>query len=148
MRESTSVFEFEEPLTRIWDAITVYEILVHWLADEVRGRPKEGAPFSWTWKLGLEGDFTTHGVYKKIVPGKELVLEWSDHPAGDITLQLVFEKLSESKTKLTITNAGFPTSHAFDSWLEGAKEAWEGQVVHLREFLAKNPDFSKFPKKN
>ncbi|MDF3819884.1 SRPBCC domain-containing protein [Leptospira sp. 96542] len=148
MRETRSEFEFDEPIERLWSAITVYEVLVHWLADEVRGRPKEGAEFSWTWKLGLEGDFTSHGIYKKIVPGKELVMEWKDHPAGDIFLQLLFESLGENKTKLTVVNGGFPISNAFDVWLDGAKEGWDGQVMELKKFLSENKDFAKFAKKN
>lgn len=147
MRETRSSFEFDEPVERIWSAITVYEILVHWLADEVRGRPREGAEFSWTWKLGPMGDFTTHGTYKKIVPGKELILEWKDHPAGDIFLHLLFESLGGKKSKLTIVNGGYPESNAFDVWIDGAKEGWDGQVVHLKEFLEKNSDLTKFMKK-
>lgn len=147
MRETRSIFEFNEPIERLWSAITVYEVLIHWLADEVRGRPKEGGEFSWTWKLGLEGDFTTKGIYKKIVPGKELVMEWKDHPAGDIFLQLLFEPVSENKSKLTVVNGGYPSSNAFNVWLDGAKEGWDGQVEKLITFLAGKPDFTKFIKK-
>ncbi len=147
MRETRSVFEFDEPLERLWQAITVYEVLVHWLADEVRGRPREGGDFSWTWHLGIEGNFTSHGTYKKIVPHQELIMEWKDHPAGDIFLQLLFESLGEKRSKLTIVNGGFPNSDAFNVWLEGAKEGWDSQVVHLQDFLKENKDFSQFLKK-
>ncbi|TGN19622.1 SRPBCC family protein [Leptospira idonii] len=147
MRETRSVFDFNEPIERLWSAITVYEVLTHWLADEVRGRPKEGGDFSWTWKLGIEGDFTTHGTYKKIVPGKELIMEWKDHPAGDIFLQLLFESAAPGKSRLTVVNGGYPNSDAFDVWMNGAKEGWEEQVTHLVSFLKENPDFTKFAKK-
>lgn len=148
MRETRSSFEFNEPVSRLWYAITIYEALVHWLANEVRGRPREGAEFSWTWHLEHMGNFTTHGTYKKIVPEKELILEWKDHPAGDIFLQLLFESVSENKSKLTVVNGGYPESNAFDDWILAAKEGWDGQVVHLKEFLEKNPDLSKFAKKS
>ncbi|GBF51833.1 hypothetical protein LPTSP4_33710 [Leptospira ryugenii] len=146
MRETRSEFEFDEPVERLWQATTVYEVLVHWLADEVRGRPKVGGEFSWTWHLGIEGNFTTKGTYKKIEPGHELVMEWKDHPAGDIYLQLIFDSLGQKKSKLTIVNGGFPSSDAFNHWLDGIREGWEHQVVTLRKFLAENPDFSKFLK--
>ncbi|WP_040507259.1 SRPBCC family protein [Leptospira wolbachii] len=150
MRETKSVFTFDEPIEKLWSGVTVYEVLVHWLADEVRGRPKVGGDFSWTWKLGLEGDFTTHGIYKKIEPLKELVMEWKDHPAdpaGTIYLQLLFESLGSNQSQLTIVNGGFPDGDGSDVWIDGAKEAWDGQAIHLKDFLKQNPDITKFFKK-
>lgn len=148
MRETRSVFTFEEPIERLWSAVTVYEVLVHWLADEVRGRPKVGGEFSWTWNLGLEGQFTSHGTYKKIERLKELVMEWKDHPAGDVFLQLIFESTGPKSSKLTIVNGGFPDNDTSNVWLESAKDAWDGQAVHLKEFLKNNSDISKFIKKS
>ncbi|MCW7463949.1 SRPBCC family protein [Leptospira limi] len=147
MRETKSIFTFDEPIERLWSAVTVYEVLVHWLADEVRGRPKVGGEFSWTWKLGLEGNFTSHGIYKKIEPLRELVMEWKDHPAGNVFLQLIFEVISQNQSRLTIINGGFPDNDSSNVWLESAKEAWDGQAVLLKEFLKQNPDISKFMKK-
>ncbi len=149
MIESKSVFEFQEPVERVWSSITIYEILIHWLADEVRGRPKEGAEFSWTWKLGIEGDFTTHGIYRKIVPLKELVLEWKDHPAGELTLDLIFESIDQKTSRLTIVNRAGGKAEDVQPLLDGLAEAWEEQVKSLKDFLATNPDFndSKFKKK-
>lgn len=50
MREIIRTYDLPYSKEDLWDTVTVYEILIHWLADEVRGRPKLGAEFSWTWK--------------------------------------------------------------------------------------------------
>ena len=75
-------------------------------------------------------------------------MEWKDHPAGDIFLQLLFESTGPNTSKLTIVNGGFPDNDSSHVWLEGAKEAWDGQAVLLKEFLKQNPDISKFIKKS
>jgi|GEM_PF-2381676 len=150
MTETKSEFEFQEPVSRIWQAITVYEVLIHWLADEVRGRPKLGGEFSWTWKLGLEGNFTTHGIYETIVPEKKLVLAWKDHPIGDLKLHLEFESTGPNSSKLTVANRVEKLSNSQDDLLEVLREAWEEQVTILKKFLGENSDFSlpKFQKKS
>ncbi|WCL47769.1 SRPBCC family protein [Leptospira sp. GIMC2001] len=140
MREIKKDYIFNQPLEVVWDSLTIYEILIHWLADEVRGRPKLGQEFSWSWKLGDEGEFTTKGIYEAIEPNKLLILRWKDHPAGDIFLRLDVTEVSSDKTKLTITNGGFPDSSHFDLWLEGAEAAWDDQTQRLKAFLDKNPN--------
>ncbi len=139
MREIRKDYKFSYPVTVIWDACTVYEILIHWLADEVRGRPRLGQEFSWSWKMGEEGEFTTKGIYEAIQPNKLLTLRWKDHPAGDIFLRLEFSE-DGSGSILTITNGGFPDSSVFDHWLEAAEAGWDDQVVRLRKFLTEHPN--------
>ncbi len=78
-------------------------------------------------------------------------MEWKDHPAdpsGSIYLQLLFESLGPNQSKLTIVNGGFPDGMSSDVWIDGAKEAWDGQAVQLKDFLKKNPDITKFFKKS
>ncbi|PJZ52864.1 SRPBCC family protein [Leptospira adleri] len=137
-RSVVKEFQFDYPLMRVWNAVTVNEELIHWLADKVTGRPKEGANFAWTWRLGMEGDLTTNGIYKKIVPLKELILLWQDHPAGDIELKLEFQSLSENSSKLIVTNSGYPMGDKYDVWIEAASEGWEEEGKHLREYLKKS----------
>jgi uncharacterized protein YndB with AHSA1/START domain len=110
------------------------------MVDTITGRPREGEAFSWSWKFGEEGDFITNGIYKKIVYQKELVMQWTDHPAGDIELRLVFAESPHGGTILTLINSGYPSSKAFDSWVENADESWDETVERLREFLKKNPN--------
>lgn len=76
------------------------------------GLPKEGVNFAWTWRLGMEGDLTTNGIYKKIIPFKELILLWQDHPAGEIELE--FYSLGEDSSKLIVTNSGYPLGDKYD----------------------------------
>lgn len=140
MREIQKKYEFSVSQDVLWDSVTVYEILVHWLADDVRGRPKQGQEFSWTWKLGVEGEFTTKGIYEYIDFGKTIVLRWVDHPAGDIFLRLDVNHLGPNQSELIITNGGFPDSSHFDLWLEGAEAGWDSQVENLRKFLGKHPN--------
>lgn len=140
MREIRKVYKIDLPKDVLWDTVTVYEILIHWLADEVRGRPKPGAEFSWTWKLGEEGDFTTKGVYENIDMGNSITLRWINHPAGDVFLKLELEAIDSNATNLIITNGGFPDSSHFDSFVEGAEAGWDDQVVRLKSFLSKNPN--------
>ncbi|WP_000474522.1 SRPBCC domain-containing protein, partial [Leptospira interrogans] len=102
------------------------------------GRPKEGANFAWTWRLGMEGDLTTNGIYKKIIPFKELILLWQDHPAGEIELKLEFHSLGEDSSKLVVTNSGYPVGDKYDVWIEAASEGWEEEGKHLREYLKKS----------
>ncbi|MCZ8239968.1 MAG: SRPBCC domain-containing protein [Leptospiraceae bacterium] len=139
MREIKKDYEFPCSINILWDTCTVYEILIHWLADEVRGRPKLGQEFSWSWKFGEEGEFTTKGIYEAIEPNKLLVLRWKNHPAGDIFLKLEFKEHSKGSL-LTITNGGYPDSGHFDLWLEGAEAGWDDQVKRLRSFLEEHPN--------
>jgi uncharacterized protein YndB with AHSA1/START domain len=140
MREIIRTYDLPYSKEDLWDTVTVYEILIHWLADEVRGRPKLGAEFSWTWKLGEEGDFTTKGVYESIDPGNSIVLRWINHPAGDIFLKLELSAMDSNTTRLTVTNGGFPESSHFDGFLEGAGAGWDDQVDRMKKFLQKYPN--------
>lgn len=135
MREIRKEYTLSHPCDKVWNAITDYKTLVLWLADSVRGRPREGGEFSWTWKLGLEGDFTTHGIYKTIDPGRLLLLQWKDHPAGDIFLSLELQSHAPGITRLILTNGGYPQSSHFDGFLEGAKAGWDDQIARLKKFL-------------
>lgn len=140
MREIRKEYTIDCSRDLLWDTVTVYEILIHWLADEVRGRPKPGAEFSWAWKMGEIGDFVTRGIYESIDPGNSIVLRWLDHPAGDVFLKLELQEMNPEKTKLIITNGGYPDSSHFDSFVEGAEEGWDDQVKRLEQFLSKNPN--------
>ncbi len=140
MREIRKEYLIEAPKEVLWNTLTVYEILVHWLADEVRGRPKVGGEFSWSWKLGEEGVFVTKGIYESIQPGESIQLRWLNHPAGDVFLRLELKAFSDEVTKLIITNGGYPDSSYFDSFLEGAEAGWDDQVLRLKKFLKENPN--------
>ncbi|PKA16238.1 SRPBCC family protein [Leptospira haakeii] len=131
-------FKYDFPLEKVWSAVTVNEELIHWLADKVTGRPKLGGTFSWTWNLGPEGELTSTGIYKKIVPFQELILQWQDHPAGDIELKLEFEKDGDDSTVLKLTNSGYPLGEKFDYWIEAASEGWDEESMHLLQYLRKN----------
>lgn len=148
MRQIRKEYTIDCSKDLLWDTVTVYEILIHWLADEVRGRPKVGGEFSWCWKLGMEGDFVTKGIYEAIDPGKSIKLRWKDHPAGDVFLQLDLEGIDASKTKLIITNGGFPDSSHFDSFVEGAEAGWDDQVRRLKEFLQSHENPREVIRKN
>lgn len=137
-------YHFENPIQVVWDSITLNEILIQWMADKITGRPKLGGEFSWGWKFGEEGEFTTHGIYKKIEPLRAITLEWIDHPAGKIVLELEFQE-TKGGTDLTIRNLGYP-DHS--DWVEGAREGWKSQVETLRAFLKKNPNPIPLPRKS
>lgn len=124
------------PIDRVWNAVTVNEVLIQWMADKVTGRPILGEKFSWSWNFGDEGVFTTNGIYKSIVQGKSIELKWTDHPLGEIELRLNFSE-EKNSTKLEIINSGFPDSEKYHSWIEGAEAGWNHQVEKLTEFLKK-----------
>lgn len=135
-RELKLVYSIPYAIDRVWNAVTVNEVLIQWLADKVTGRPIVGEKFSWGWNFGNEGEFTTNGIYKSIEPGKSIALKWLDHPAGNIELKLNFLEDGQN-TKLELINSGFPVSEKYDSWIEGAKAGWDYQVEKLKEFLKK-----------
>ncbi|TGK20156.1 SRPBCC domain-containing protein [Leptospira fluminis] len=137
-RSIVKEFRYDFPLEKVWSAVTVNEELIHWLADKVTGRPKIGAKFSWTWNLGPEGELTSNGIYKKIIPFEELILEWEDHPAGSIELKLEFEKDGDGATILRLTNSGYPSGEKFDHWIEAASEGWDEESMNLLEYLRRN----------
>ncbi|PJZ70732.1 hypothetical protein CH373_07355 [Leptospira perolatii] len=136
-RSIVKEYKFDHPLERVWSAVTVNEELIHWLVDKVTGRPKVGGTFSWTWNLGPEGELTSTGIYKKIVPFKELILEWQDHPAGAIELRLEFEENGKSSSLLRLTNSGYPIGEKYDFWIEAASEGWDEESSHLLDYLQK-----------
>ncbi|MBE7413602.1 MAG: SRPBCC domain-containing protein [Leptospiraceae bacterium] len=135
-RDLKLTYSIPYPIDRVWNAVTVNEVLVQWLADKVTGRPILGEKFSWSWKFGNEGEYTTNGIYKSIEPGKSIELKWLDHPAGDIELKLNFIQDGEN-SKLELINSGYPILEKFDNWVLGAKAGWDDQVEKLKEFLGK-----------
>ncbi len=135
-RELKLVYTIPHSIDRVWNAVTVNEVLTQWMADKVTGRPILGEKFSWSWNFGDEGVFTTNGIYKSIVPGKSIELKWTDHPLGEIELRLNFSENGHA-TKFEILNSGFPISEKYDSWIDGAKAGWNHQVEKLTEFLGK-----------
>ncbi|MCE9499056.1 MAG: SRPBCC domain-containing protein [Leptospira sp.] len=135
-RDIKKTYNLAFPIDRVWNAATVNEVLIQWMADKVTGRPILGEKFSWSWNLGDEGEFTTNGIYKSISPGKFIELKWTDHPAGEIELRIEFIP-DGTNTKLELTNSGYPVSSKFDLLFEGAKAGWDDQIERLRKFLGK-----------
>ena len=133
-RDIKKKYKIASPVDRVWNAVTINEVLIQWMADKVTGRPILGEKFSWSWSLGDEGEFTTIGIYSSISPGKSIGLKWIDHPAGEIELMLEFFP-DENNTILEITNSGYPLSSKFDLFFTGAGAGWDDQIERLQNFL-------------
>lgn len=149
---------FDAPVEKLWEYFTTPELMMKWWGPKNFTAPvikidfKVGGKFVYCMhgQAGPsmpETDFYNTGEYKEIVPMKEIVstMSFADKdgnpvPASqlgmpgewpmEIMLTVTFEKVDDTKTKVTVREAGIPTEMG-----QNTRLGWEQSFFKIAEAL-------------
>lgn len=121
------------PIDEVFDAWLDPESLRQWMRPggmvlaDVATNPVVGGKFH----LVMTSDTETHphdGEYRQIDRPHRLVFTWKSGPAGDTLVTITFTRISDRKTKVTLTHERFSSESARD----GHERGW-GSILEKLE---------------
>jgi len=140
---------FPASTERLWDAFTNVDDMLRWHSPVGMTNPhaevdlRVGGKYAVTMEYDETGEqVTVRGVYKVIEKPSKLVYGWKwDGSEEETEVTVMFRKLSETQTEVTLTHAGFslyPTeSDLANNWThESHKQGWTTALGKLEQLFA------------
>ncbi|MCM3882035.1 MAG: SRPBCC domain-containing protein [Vicinamibacterales bacterium] len=124
------------PIDQVFDAWLDPASLKQWMRpgtaslDTAETDPVVGGNFSFVFKNG-PNTIPHEGEYREIDRPHRLVFTWKSEPAGDTLVTIVFTRVAQRQTKITLTHERFKTEAARDSHVNG----WGGIFDKLQQTM-------------
>ncbi len=133
-KEIQHFIELDSSLNRVFGAISNPQELIQWFPDEAILEPRVGGFFKISFlkdskkpKMKMDRNFVNEGKILEIIPNSKLVHTWkwkqfSDFPDTIVSWELA--KISDNKTKLTLTHSGFSGHEKGPASIEEHNKGW------------------------
>ncbi len=145
--EIQQVIELDSSLKRVFQAISDPLQLIRWFPDEAVLEPYVGGTFKISFlkdskkpKMQMDRDFDNEGKILEVVPNTKLVHTWKwkqfpNFPHTMVTWELA--KISDDKTKLTLTHSGFSGNEKGPASIEEHDKGWSFFLNELVSYCKK-----------
>lgn len=127
---------FNQPLEKVWHAITTPKEIAKWFGDCAEFELKEGAEGFFEWHDECEGRFAMKVI--SVNPQNYFAYMWMNDPdvpfdASEATLvEWTLKPTVSGKTHLVLIESGFKQGQHRKMNIQG----WRQELGHLSEFLA------------
>jgi uncharacterized protein YndB with AHSA1/START domain len=126
------------PIADVFDAWLDPALISQWMTPgpgmsvpEARIDPVVGGRFRIVMRAG-DRDLPHEGVYKVIERPTRLAFTWTSEPAGSDTLvSIVFTRLADAETRVSLTHERFASESARDSHQQGWGAILDALARHL-----------------
>ena len=123
----------KKPIREVFDAVVNPEkVEIYFATGGVSGPMKAGVSVSWKFE---DISFVQKMKVIKMVENKEIQLEWFHEDGNRSKVQILFDKLSENETMVTIKHSGYKEN---EKGLEDSYshcEGWTVMLTSLKGFL-------------
>lgn len=139
--EIKKVIEIDASTESVFKALSDSEEITQWFPDVAVLEPTVGGRVKFSFlkdsekgKMKMPKDFINEGKILEFIPNKKLVhtwkwIEFSDVPETTVTWDL--EKISDNKTRLTLTHSGFTGNEEGPGSLEEHSKGWSFYLEKL-----------------
>ena len=123
----------KKPIREVFDAVVNPEkVEIYFATGGVSGPMKAGVSVSWKFE---DISFVQKMKVIKMVENKEIQLDWFHEDGNRSKVQILFDKLSENETMVTIKHSGYKEN---EKGLEDSYshcEGWTVMLTSLKGFL-------------
>ena len=123
----------KKPIREVFDAVVNPEkVEIYFATGGVSGPMKAGVSVSWKFE---DISFVQKMKVIKMVENKEIQLDWFNEDGDRSKVQILFDKLSENETMVTIKHSGYKEN---EKGLEDSYshcEGWTVMLTSLKGFL-------------
>lgn len=133
------------PVDLVWYAWTMADRVCQWFAPEAIVEAKDGGPYELYFVPGDKTGMNTRGCkILSLVPGNELIFQWKGpdqfqalmNKENELTtVQVTFESIDVSHTKVSVKHKGFLDGQAWDEAEKWHEIAWTGVLSSLKSAL-------------
>lgn len=123
----------KKPVKEVFDAVVNPKKVESYFATAgVSGPMKEGLPVSWKFE---DISFVQKMKVIKIVENSEIQLDWFNEDGNISKVQILFEKLGENETMVTIKHSGYKENERGLEDSYSHCEGWTVMLASLKGFL-------------
>lgn len=127
---------FNQPIEKVWDAITQPDQIANWFGDTAIFELQEGAEGYFEWRTMCEGKYAMKVI--SVNPMNYFAYMWMNDPdvpfeASDATLvEWTLNRTVNGKTHLVLIESGFKQKQHRKMNIQG----WHQELLHLLEYLS------------